>query len=255
MSRRPQTRRRGRALLSLLAAMLAMLGVFTAPATAAPPPSDNSAAKIEKSVTNSLSAKDSADYWITFGQTADLSAATNIKDWNARGAAVVDALKKTADASQAAVRAQLDAAKIKYQSYYIANVIRVTDGSTALAQSLAKRTEVAGILSPRAYTIPKPTPGQQQAEINAVEWGIAAIHADQVWSTFGDRGEGITVASVDTGVDFMHPALVNKYRGNLGNGNFDHNYNWFDPAHLCGSPAPCDTNGHGTHTMGTMVGD
>jgi subtilisin family serine protease len=242
-------------LLSLLAAMLAVLGVFAAPATAAPPPTDTSAQKIETSVTNSLAAKDSADFWITFGQSADLTSASQIKDWNARGAAVVDALKKTADASQAAVRGQLDAAKVKYQSFYIVNAIKVTDGSTALAQTLAKRSEVSGILSPRQYSIPKPTPGQQQAEINAVEWGIAAIHADQVWSTFGDRGEGITVASVDTGVDYLHPALVGKYRGNLGNGSFDHNYNWFDPSHGCPSAAPCDNNGHGTHTMGTMVGD
>jgi len=234
--------------------MLAVLGVFTTPANAAPP-SDNSAAKIEKSVTNSLAAKDSADYWIMFGQAADLSAASKIKDWNNRGAAVVDALRKTADAAQASVRAELDKQKVSYTSYYIVNAIRIKDGSSALAQSMAKHAEVSGVLSPREYSIPKPTPGQAQAQINAIEWGIAAINADDVWNTFGDRGEGITVASVDTGVDFMHPALASKYRGNLGNGTFNHNYNWFDPAHLCSSPAPCDTNGHGTHTMGTMVGD
>src|SRR4051812_2894200 len=173
MSRRPQTRRRGRALLSLLAAMLAVLGVFTTPANAAPP-SDNSAAKIEKSVTNSLAAKDSADYWIMFGQAADLSAASKIKDWNNRGAAVVDALRKTADAAQASVRAELDKQKVSYTSYYIVNAIRIKDGSSALAQSMAKHAEVSGVLSPREYSIPKPTPGQAQAQINAIEWGIAA---------------------------------------------------------------------------------
>ena len=50
-------------------------------------------------------------------------------------------------------------------------------------------------------------------------------------------------------------ALVAKYRGNHGGGNFDHNYNWWDPSAVCASAAPCDNNGHGTHTMGTMVGD
>ena len=41
----------------------------------------------------------------------------------------------------------------------------------------------------------------------------------------------------------------------------NHNYNWHDSIHSgggsCGadSPAPCDDFGHGTHTMGTMVGD
>ena len=90
-----------------------------------------------------------------------------------------------------------------------------------------------------------------------MEWGIDRIRADQVWSTFGVRGEGITVANIDTGVEFTHPALVGKYRGNTGGGTFNHNYNWFDPSNVCGNPslAPCDNNNHGTHTMGTMVGD
>ena len=43
----------------------------------------------------------------------------------------------------------------------------------------------------------------------------------------------------------------------------DHDYNWHDaihdayPGNPCpsDSPAPCDDYGHGTHTMGTMVGD
>jgi hypothetical protein len=69
------------------------------------------------------------------------------------------------------------------------------------------------------------------------------------------RGDGIVVANIDTGVQFDHPALVGQYRGNLGGGTFDHNYNWFDPSHVCALPQPCDNNNHGTHTMGTMVGD
>jgi subtilisin family serine protease len=50
---------------------------------------------------------------------------------------------------------------------------------------------------------------------------------------------------------------VNQYRGNNGNGTFTHDYNWFDPSRVCGNPslAPCDNNQHGSHTMGTMVGD
>ena len=70
------------------------------------------------------------------------------------------------------------------------------------------------------------------------------------------RGENVVVANIDTGVQFDHPALVQQYRGNNGDGTFDHNYNWFDAQKLCGSPSrPCDGGGHGTHTMGTMVGD
>jgi subtilisin family serine protease len=254
MSRRPQTRRRGRALLGLLAAMLAMLGVIVTPATAAPDPDS---AKIEQSVADALAAKNSADFWVMFNQKADLAAASAVTDWAARGAAVVDALRNTANSSQAEVRAQLDAQQVGYESFYIVNAIRVHGGSSALAESLAKRGDVAGILAPRTYEIPEPTEGQVQQMVDAVEWGIAAVNADDVWSTFGVRGEGIVVANVDTGVQFDHPALVGKYRGNAGSGVFNHNYNWFDPSNVCGNPSlvPCDNNGHGTHTMGTMVGD
>jgi len=65
------------------------------------------------------------------------------------------------------------------------------------------------------------------------------------------------VANVDTGVEYTHPALVRQYRGTTGDGAYDHNYNWYDPAAVCGTgdSGPCDNVGHGTHTMGTMVGD
>src|SRR3982074_2100806 len=88
-------------------------------------------------------------------------------------------------------------------------------------------------------------------DVKAVEWGLTNIEAPRVWNEFGVRGEGIVVASIDTGVQFDHPAVVGKYRGNNGGGTFDHNYNWFDPSHICGNPslAPCDNHGHGTHTM------
>ncbi len=86
-----------------------------------------------------------------------------------------------------------------------------------------------------------------------VEWNIARIRADLAWSTFGIRGQGAVVGVIDTGVAYTHPALLSQYRGNLGGGLFDHNYNWFDLSN--GLPAPYDDNGHGTFGMGIAVGD
>ncbi|MCB0230527.1 MAG: S8 family serine peptidase, partial [Anaerolineae bacterium] len=57
-----------------------------------------------------------------------------------------------------------------------------------------------------------------------------------------------------------HPALKNQYRGWNGS-SADHDYSWHDSIHsgggVCGADSafPCDDHGHGTHTMGTMVGD
>jgi subtilisin family serine protease len=83
-------------------------------------------------------------------------------------------------------------------------------------------------------------------------YGISRIHADQVWSQDGDRGEGIVVASADTGVQWNHPALLGKYRGWDGQ-NASHDYNWHDA--IEDVAVPLDDHGHGTHTTGTMLGD
>jgi subtilisin family serine protease len=128
-------------------------------------------------------------------------------------------------------------------------------GNTALLEELARRPEVEKVVADRAYDLPSIEPGQAEVSILAVEWGIDRIRAPLVWSNFGVRGEGIVVANIDSGVRYDHPALVRQYRGNLGNGTFNHNYNWFDPTNVCVGDSPCDNTGRGTHTMGTIAGD
>src|SRR5262249_6591514 len=93
-----------------------------------------------------------------------------------------------------------------------------------------------------------------------IEPGIAYTHTPDVWAQ-GFTGQGIVVASADTGVRWTHNALKPHYRGWDGQ-NADHDYNWHDSIHdsvgnPCGndSPFPCDDQGHGTHTTGTMIGD
>jgi subtilisin family serine protease len=258
-------RRRGlaRSLVSALAAVavvttgLAASGAAQAAPPTKPEATPTPAAKIKPDVLAKLEGKDAkeaTDFWVRFTDKADLSKASTITDWNQRGTAVAAALRKTAAESQLKVRAELDAQHVKYKAFWGTNAIRVSSGSLEMAQSLAGHTEVEGIYNPMAVEVPKVTQGSTEHEINSVEWGLANINADDVWAQYGDKGQGITVASIDTGVQYDHPALVKQYRGNNGDGTFDHNYNWFDAAGTCGS-APCDTNGHGTHTMGTMAGD
>ncbi|HHN93650.1 MAG TPA: hypothetical protein ENK17_02690, partial [Anaerolineae bacterium] len=57
---------------------------------------------------------------------------------------------------------------------------------------------------------------------------------------------------MDTGVDWLHPALQANYRGYNPHGRYNHVGNWFDAVN--GSNYPIDDHGHGTHTMGTAVG-
>jgi len=257
MSRRPQWRRAARSLVSAGAATIlaaTCLATISSGAQAAPSGASSSTGdKIRPELAKQLQAKSEGDFWIRFKDRADLSKASAIKDWSKRGTAVADALRKTAAASQGKIRADLDSSGAKYQTFWATNAIRVSSGSLAMAQKYAGHSEVEGLYAPVAYEVPKTTTGTDEKTVNALEWGITNINADDVWSQYNVKGEGITIANIDSGVQFDHPALVNSYRGNKGDGTFDHNYNWFDAAEACAA-APCDNNGHGTHTMGTMAG-
>ena len=210
---------------------------------------------VDPRVLEQLGSQESITFWVILREKADLTPAYSMQNWDARGQFVYHRLQTVANSSQVALRSLLRRRAVTYHPFWIANAIRITAGKSTL-QELQARPEVKQIIADGAYKIPEPVSGRDQAAMRAVEWNIDRIGAPQVWSTFGVRGEGIVIANIDTGVEFTHPALVNQYRGNLGGGTFDHNYNWFDPSQICGSPslAPCDNSGHGTHTMGTMVG-
>ena len=212
-------------------------------------------ASVEQRLLDQFTQKDEATYWVVLREQADLGRARSIVDWNARGQYVYDVLRRTADGSQAGLRSRLASLGLDYRPFWIINAVRVTSNRTTMLE-LASRSEVWQIIATQEFHIPEPQPSSVLAGTDAIEWNVQRINAPQVWSTF-TRGEGTVVANIDTGVYYSHPALVRQYRGNLGGGNFDHNYNWFDPANVCGNPSlePCDNNNHGTHTMGTMVGD
>jgi subtilisin family serine protease len=213
-------------------------------------------AAVEPQVWDELADRDTTVFWVYLRTQADLSAASAIGDRDAQGWAVYQELVQTAEASQEAVVELLDSAGAEYRSFWITNTVMVVGGADLL-QRIAAMPGIAQITADRTYELPEPVPAQEEPRIGAVEWGIDRINAPLVWSEFGVTGEGIVVGSIDTGAQFDHPALVNQYRGNLGGGSFDHNYNWHDPSNICGNPSlvPCDNNGHGTHVTGTMVGD
>ena len=90
--------------------------------------------------------------------------------------------------------------------------------------------------------VPKASPAPEAKLSNPV-WNVAAVHAPELWSA-GLTGRGVVVANMDTGVDGNHPDLAAKWRGGSNS--------WFDPH---GQHAtPYDASGHGTQTMGIMVG-
>lgn len=194
---------------------------------------------------------------VRLAEQADLREAARIEDWEQRGWAVYRALSGTAARSQDALLARMQslpggARMSGAKRYWIVNLMAL-EADRAAVDALAADTGVDAILPPLKLEEPVLVPEERAPSPNAIEWGVNKIRAPEVWSTYGANGSGIVLANVDTGVQFNHPALVNQYRGNLGGGVFDHDYDWFDPTGALSAPG--DSNGHGTHTMGTEVGD
>jgi subtilisin family serine protease len=89
-----------------------------------------------------------------------------------------------------------------------------------------------------------PLAGVDAVLAQAPVWSLIKVNVPQVWSALGLTGAGITVGSMDTGCDISHPALAGKWRGGANS--------WHD--FVNGLASPYDDHGHGTHTIGTMVG-
>jgi PKD repeat protein len=70
-------------------------------------------------------------------------------------------------------------------------------------------------------------------------WGVKHIDADKVHP--GNKGTGIKVAVIDTGIDYGHPDLDDNHKGGYDFVNSDHD--------------PMDDHGHGTHCAGIIAAE
>src|SRR5262249_19674265 len=202
---------------------------------------------------------------VVLADQADLHPASALATKSEKGRFVRDALWEKSQATQGPILRWLRERRIEHRSFYIVNVILV-NGTREIAQALAARPDVArvegnphiqNVIPERVGTVETTSHPKVPATI---EPGVTYTHAPDVWA-LGYRGQGITVAGADTGQRWTHNALKPQYRGWDGQ-NVNHDYNWHDSIHdgvgnPCGndSPQPCDDNGHGTHTIGTVVGD
>jgi serine protease AprX len=206
-----------------------------------------------------------AEFFVVLADQADLSGAAALRTKNEKGRFVRDALWNKSQTTQRTILRWLREHGVEHRSFYIVNAILVK-GTREIAEALARRPDVARIEgNPQIQNVlPQPVSAVEttsRPQVPAtVEPGINYTHAPDVWA-LGFRGQGITVAGADTGQRWTHNALKPHYRGWDGQ-NANHDYNWHDSIHdgvgnPCGndSPEPCDDNGHGTHTIGTVVGD
>lgn len=188
--------------------------------------------------------------FVIMSDQTDLGGLHLSEDNNLRAGTVYDALVDHAETSQADIREELDNLGIGYTPYYLVNGLAVDAGPT-IGIWLERRSDVD-----RVIENPVLRPLQSPLEIisgdddapTAPEWNLTMIGADRIWNEFGITGEGIVIGHADSGVQGDHPVLAQSYRG-AGIGD---DYNWFDP--WFDSTSPTDSSGHGTHTLGIILG-
>lgn len=264
----PRSRRR-----TTLAVAVA-LGLATSTTAAALPAAPDAAdVKVTDALDAALADGDPTTFWVTVAGHADLAPAEDLDLKAARSAYVRSALVAAADRTQDDVRDLLAQHDAEFAPFWIANVIRVT-GDRALVDALAAHPDVVrlepDVAPPDTEPAPAPPattsatasatttaaapPADPAAQVDGITWNVRRIHADRVWQEHGVRGEGVVVATIDSGVQFDHPALLRSYRGYHADGHVTHDYSWFDASGECGG-VPCDDSGHGTHVMGIQVGE
>ncbi|WP_435534480.1 S8 family serine peptidase [Bacillus amyloliquefaciens] len=235
--------------------------------------------KISDSVKKRFEKNDKVTFLIKFKEKANTKKAVKEAEKNAKSqslsaakteyqkrSAVVSSLKLAAHDAQQNLKTYLEKQKKKgkadhIHSYYIVNGMAVT-ASKEVMEKAASFPEVEKVLPNEKRQLTQrqsKAPFQmkkKQKEIKAkegIEWNISQIDAPQAWAS-GYDGTGTVVASIDTGVQWDHPALKEKYRGydpeNPAAPN--HEMNWYDA--VSHKDAPYDDLEHGTHVTGTMTG-
>jgi bacillopeptidase F len=152
---------------------------------------------------------------------------------------LVRALKDRADRDQAPLKKWLrQQGIVDTHSLWINNSL-VLSAPPEVIDQLSQRPEIAAITLDEVIFLGD-TPS---AQTSTPEWHLNAIEAPFLWS-LGFDGTGVVIAGMDTGVDYLHPDLASRWRGGTNS--------WKDVFEQ--HPQPYDAHGHGTQTMGIMLG-
>jgi subtilisin family serine protease len=102
----------------------------------------------------------------------------------------------------------------------------------------------------------------EMSDFGGTDWGLDMVNAPEVWNQ-GYTGEGITVAVLDSSVDYTHTDLDGNIWSNsdevFGNGIDDDSNGYVDDVlgwdFVDGDNDPMDLDGHGTHVAGTIAAE
>ena len=176
---------------------------------------------------------------VTLKDQADLSRIPGASR-AARQQGVIRALQAKAEASQKQIISFLETQQgqgnvREFDSLWVFNGLSVT-ATPEVIESLAARSDVEKITAD---------------EVDIISTGLSTPQANLTYSNvpplwdLGFTGQGVVIANLDSGVDASHPDLAGKWRAGSNS--------WFDPHGQ--HSTPYDSTGHGTQTMGVLVGE
>lgn len=155
-----------------------------------------------------------------------------------RRPAAVSTLRLVRDAEQAVAH---DVRTFTNVDYVAADL---TDGEAADLRRSSEVRFIAPVVERSIFVDGAPV-AQHQIDAQAIHskgqevpYGIDLVHARDVWPFTRGGNSSINVAIVDTGIDYTHPDLKDRYQGG---------FNAFTKTN-----DPRDDHGHGTHVAGTI---
>jgi len=164
-----------------------------------------------------------------------------------RNNVIVNMLQSKTKAMQAPVIESLMAMGVQEDqitSFWVANKFAVKGMDLGPLKALSG---VPGLFTVRepyyAKVFPMGEPREVRQAEGEVQWGVAKINAPAVWKS-GNKGKGVVVGIIDTGVNVNHVALSGSYKND--------EFSWADG--FGEHDTPYDGNGHGTHCAGTIAG-
>ncbi|PSP78444.1 hypothetical protein BRC81_07845 [Halobacteriales archaeon QS_1_68_20] len=159
----------------------------------------------------------------------------------------VEELKATAAESQKPIVEYVQKTEglaVKNQ-FWLANALLLeVDTSVGDLEALAAAEGVETLHPNVAFELPEPSAGEAAADPTETTYGLDQIDVPEVWETLGTRGDGASVAVLDTGVDPDHPDV------DVDPGNFAE----FDDDGEQVDSEPHDSQYHGTHVSATVAG-
>ena len=218
--------------------------------------SPSRAAKVDSEVAGSLLRASSSGTGVRVilkfkggGTPGELLADIPNEDRGKRLTKIVQRLRESSGSARREIERRLEKGMVEgtvseIRPLWVVNAVAI-EASAELIEELSTRTDVEEIIPDKVLRLAAPLP----SAVVPGTWNIDRIGVRSLWGA-GFRGDGVVVATLDTGADIRHPEFGNKWRGGAAD--------WFvayspDPLPH-GIPSDDDPNGHGTRVMGLLVG-